>query len=261
VDIVGQRADTILDLPSLDCASSCNNPDTDPFWNVSSKRSLLVIATLFRQGRHDATKPTLFLPVIDQLELLHKKGFVHGDIRGFNTVFDEKNKQGYLIDFDFGGKIDSGRLYPQGYRTSLDDGVRFIGTEKSSNKILPWHDWFALGRLIFLVHLFVVPKEGRKDDRRSKTRRKRLDSRLSTLNRRWEELDGYPTPKMLDDLKKFLNEAEGAGWTVKASKAYQRVLGRIPHPRNHADVATIPCASGSPLEKKQMISVGHVTIK
>jgi tRNA A-37 threonylcarbamoyl transferase component Bud32 len=66
-----------------------------------------------------ARKLTSFVPVISQLEALHSKGFVHGDIRGFNVVFGKTDEEGWLIDFDFGGKL--GRKYPKGYRTALDD--------------------------------------------------------------------------------------------------------------------------------------------
>lgn len=56
----------------------------DWLWEFRGK--LLVIATLYLVGRHYATKPTNFLPIIEHLERLHKLGYVHGDIRAFNMV-------------------------------------------------------------------------------------------------------------------------------------------------------------------------------
>ena len=93
---------------------------TDKLWNaVANTRSLQVIVTPYRPGTHVAKKPTSFLPIIDDLKSLHDEGFVHGDIRGFNTVFDENS--GCLIDFDFGGKEGKAE-YPKGYRQALLDG-------------------------------------------------------------------------------------------------------------------------------------------
>ena len=85
----------------------------DNLWTAG--RSLQVIVTPYRPGTHFATKPTSFLPIIDDLEKLHDKGFVHGDIRGFNTVFDREHGRGCLIDFDFGGKVGMVK-YPEGYQ-------------------------------------------------------------------------------------------------------------------------------------------------
>eukprot|EP00978_Attheya_sp_CCMP212_P022160 scaffold65752_cov58-Attheya_sp.AAC.1 len=76
-----------------------------------SEGKLLVIAAPFREGRHFAKTPAEFIPIFDALKSLHESGFVHGDIRGFNTVFTdaaegEAEDKGWLIDFDFGGKED-----------------------------------------------------------------------------------------------------------------------------------------------------------
>ena len=85
------------------------------FWEVSKERGLLVIATPYRDGEHVARKLTSFVPVISQLEALHSKGFVHGDIRGFNVVFGtrEDKEEGWLIDFDFGGYARTRAKTPQ----------------------------------------------------------------------------------------------------------------------------------------------------
>ena len=146
-DIVGPGAKEIVTLTSNE---ALGNDDSDEFWKDSIQtrtRSLQVIVTPYRPGRHYATKPTTFLPVICQLEELHGKGYVHGDIRGFNTVFDEENDQLFLIDFDVGGKSGT-REYPKGYQDVLRDGRRRVQnkTHSSPTIILPWQDWFALGR-------------------------------------------------------------------------------------------------------------------
>jgi len=67
-----------------------------------------------------------------------------------NDSDTEGNPTGELIDFDFGGKYGT-RTYPPGYKGELPDGDR-IGKEEEPIEM--WHDWYALGRLIFIVHRF-----------------------------------------------------------------------------------------------------------
>ena len=147
--IVGDGAKEILNLQGIFVASPADKDDE--FWTAG--RSLQVIVTPYRPGTHVAKKPTSFLKIIDDLKSLHDKGFVHGDIRGFNTVFDENS--GCLIDFDFGGKEGKAE-YPKGYRHALLDGKRRIDESRIIQK---WHDWYALGRLIFEVYEIKPPEE------------------------------------------------------------------------------------------------------
>ena len=112
--------------------------------------NVTLIATPFRDGFHYASKPTDFVPLIEQLRLLHKQGFVHGDIRGFNTVIDTRRRGSWLIDFDFGGKVGEA-VYPPGYKSALTDGYRF---GEAGEVIKKWQDWYGLGKLIFQFHCF-----------------------------------------------------------------------------------------------------------
>ena len=120
-------------------------------------QSLQLISTPYQEGKHFAEKPTDFIPIIDLLHKLHADGFVHGDIRAYNLVFgkrDTSNKpQGWLIDFDFGGKV-SKVFYPPGYKQALVDGNRF---GKEGQPIEKWHDWHALGYIIFSLHKLGSP--------------------------------------------------------------------------------------------------------
>jgi RIO-like serine/threonine protein kinase len=80
----------------------------------------MVSAAPYREGRHYATTPGQFVPIIEALEKLHRDGFVHGDIRGFNTVFSDVKGEGWLIDFDFGEKEGKETtVYPRGYNKLL----------------------------------------------------------------------------------------------------------------------------------------------
>jgi hypothetical protein len=81
---------------------------------------------------------------------------VHGDIRGFKTtVFSAVKEQGWMIDFDFGGKEGKEDketiVFPRGYNRKLDDSLRYGKDEALVKK---WHDWYALGQLIFHCHRF-----------------------------------------------------------------------------------------------------------
>ena len=113
----------------------------------TEEEELKIIAVPYKPGGHCATVPTDFVPIIEALESLHGLGYVHGDIRAFNTVFGE---QGGLIDFDLGGKAGI-KVYPQGYENTLPDGIRISGRAGNDNvKTLQFHhDWHALGQLMF----------------------------------------------------------------------------------------------------------------
>lgn len=117
-------------------------------------------------------KAASFLPVIRHLKQLHARGFVHGDIGAFNIAFaidsTTNPDDDWLIDFHFGGEAGEQR-FPKGYKRSLDDGIRYTSpipsdeviTCKMEDKDSPampvmtkFHDWYALGKLIFVIHIF-----------------------------------------------------------------------------------------------------------
>ena len=132
-------------------AESCKRKKrlADLDWLWQSKGQLKVISTPYHEGKHYATHPNQYLPIVDRLEELHNNGYVHGDIRAYNMVLnyeDANNPKGWLIDFDFGGRINERPKYPSGYVHSLDDGFR-LG--KPGKAIEDDHDWYALGQIIF----------------------------------------------------------------------------------------------------------------
>jgi len=168
----------------------------------------------------------------------HKQGFVHGDIRTYNTVFGEQDDQGYLIDFDFGGK--PGTRYPKGCRQYLADGLRCgSGEDGESNEILPWHDWFALGRLIFFVHDFDPPEEASDEQ----------IAQFWMLDSLWKSLTKDPTPEMLAELKSLLGSFDEQGWSIRPSRRFTQDL-KMPAGGSAGATATNRGATGSPPEKK-----------
>lgn len=121
-------------------------------WLWKFKGQLKVITTPYHKGKHYATHPNQFLPIVKRLEEMHQSGFVHGDIRAYNMVLnyeDLNEPTGWLIDFDFGGHIDDSPKYPSGYVQDLSDGFRM---GKPNERITFEHDWYALGEIIFNLY-------------------------------------------------------------------------------------------------------------
>jgi hypothetical protein len=96
-------------------------------WLWAKKGQFVAILVPYRHGRHYATNIKDFKPILKHLRRLHENGFVHGDIRGFNMAMKNEN-EGYLIDLDYGGKVDgspgNAPRYPEGYKFYLPDGSR-----------------------------------------------------------------------------------------------------------------------------------------
>ena len=94
-------------------------------------------------GDHMAFTYKKFAGVVRVLAKMHKCGFVHGDIRRENMVFQEDGAS-YLIDFDFVGK-DTADRYPNTYNSTL--------YERHANAIagLPMkfmHDRYSLAKIL-----------------------------------------------------------------------------------------------------------------
>jgi len=228
--IDGGQVETIVELPEHDTVGNAH----DLFWSKSKERGLLVIAVPYKKGEHVAKTPMDFLPVIDQLQQLHDSGYVHRDIRAFNTVFSGETSG--LIDFDFGGK--PGKRYPAGYRTSLNDGTR-CGRE--SKTLEYWHDWYALVRLIVDVHLLEPhPKEELNIG---------LDSRWNNAMRQGKRIGSETSPEeiagFIGELRLLLQDLAQEKWIVRPCGTFQDELDMI----MSDPTATRQGATGSPPKK------------
>jgi serine/threonine protein kinase len=146
-------------------------------------RQLLVISVPYKKGSHIVNKLTDFIPIIQQLQELHAKGYVHGDIRGFNVLFSE-NGGGGLIDFDFSGTPEKDS-YPPGY---------------------------ALGQLMFTYHDIEVPSEAELID--WKVRGAAQDY--------WKKISEPPSEAKIIELIKTLEHLEQAGFTVEPNSNFQK---------------------------------------
>ena len=68
----------------------------------------------YYDGGHQPVALRQFHNILCMLHQLHVKGYVHGDIRPSNLVFDQHGRDGYLIDYDLVGK-NKQDFYPVGY--------------------------------------------------------------------------------------------------------------------------------------------------
>lgn len=91
-----------------------------------------VIAVPFLAGRHVCSTVGEALQLTRFLREMHSDGFVHGDIRALNIVFDGMNTA--LLDYDFGGK-EGAVNFPPGYATTLPDGNRQVEEEANISKL------------------------------------------------------------------------------------------------------------------------------
>jgi hypothetical protein len=117
------------------------------------------------------------LPIIKHLESLHSQGFVHGDIRAYNMVLPReaaKADEGWLIDFDYGGKADI-VTYPKGFKQVLADGAR---PGRAGNQITITDDWRSLFGLILHRYDF-LPKSGGEYRYADEAKLKKLKSQLT----------------------------------------------------------------------------------
>jgi hypothetical protein len=125
---------------------------------------------------------------------------------GFGNESNEQN--GCLIDFDFGGK-ESNPTPRACCRRVLEDGYR-VG--RGGQKILEWHDWFALGRLIFTIRC-LQPPGGAGGGIRS-----------YEIIHFWSKLAKAPTQEEIRDLKTLLSLLEEERWTVEPDVLFRQAL-------------------------------------
>jgi hypothetical protein len=86
---------------------------------------------------------------------LHEDGFVHGDIRGFNTVFSEKEKAGSLTLILAAGKYNQ-QLFPPEATNYSDDGMR----RENMRSVLQVARLVRIGTIDFCRHSFDPPPTG-----------------------------------------------------------------------------------------------------
>lgn len=107
---------------------------------------LVIIRYPFIAGTHLPSSLKQLEGVLQHLERIHDRGYVHMDIRASNLVFSSSG--GAVIDFDFCSPIQSAR-YPSNYSVDIRDGKRHdeVACEEEGKVI---HDLFALAQVLRL---------------------------------------------------------------------------------------------------------------
>lgn len=126
--------------------TSADEAMQDATWHASKGR---VIRYPVVQGSHIPTHASQFVPILEQLQSMHNAGFVHGDIRLSNMVFNPMHpNQSRLIDFDMAGEAST-RTYPEGYTTELEDAERHEGASEFET-LEKDHDLYSMGSIMKL---------------------------------------------------------------------------------------------------------------
>ena len=107
-------------------------------------------------GTHQPSRLGHFTNLFQQLQKLHQKDIIHGDIRLSNIIFsilseeeDAREPSATIIDYDFSGAAGKKR-YPPGYNRDINDGQRHPDAI-SRNPLQPEHDVFSC---LFLCRLY-----------------------------------------------------------------------------------------------------------
>jgi hypothetical protein len=93
-------------------------------WLFSFRGQLQVISVPFVAGEHIPKTISDLRQITHELDILHKEGIKHGDIRLWNMVFAKDGAK--LLDFDFSGR---NVYYPDGYAQLLPDAGMRPGTK------------------------------------------------------------------------------------------------------------------------------------
>jgi hypothetical protein len=202
-----------LDLKLRDRRRKVYDEDLRIEWMWEFAGEIVVLATPFHEGRHYATSPKDFVPVIRFLQRMHQLGCVHGDIRCANIVFGKG--AGLLIDLDMGGRISDSPRYPDGYKGPLPDGCR-LGLQ--GKVITPRHDWFAMLKVVFSLHFIQPPPE------------------LPMTTARYMEQDKFTrycygttledADAMADELVEYLESAEASGYRITYSHELAEIVAK-----------------------------------
>ena len=109
------------------------------------------ISSSYSQKQGKIETESQFRGVLDILQKIHERGYVHCDIRPPNIIFDPDGLNSYLIDFDLARTVG---YYPHGYYFS--DTVRHEDA-RAGLAMEKVHDLHSL-RLI-IQHFFGVKRE------------------------------------------------------------------------------------------------------
>ena len=104
------------------------------------------------EGEHTTTKMRHFIVLLRALHRLHQSGYVHGDIRKANLVFDPKNDdRAWMIDFDLAG-VDSTNYPPTYNSMHIMERHKDARANRPMRKV---HDRHALYQVMVANHMAI----------------------------------------------------------------------------------------------------------
>lgn len=104
------------------------------------------------QGSHSPQTVRQWMVVIESVLGFHAANIVHGDLRASNIIFHDDKEGATIIDFDLAGE-NGRKMYPKGFNTKINDGVRAPRSVSEGRPLLFEHDWFAIAAMMNLCVL------------------------------------------------------------------------------------------------------------
>lgn len=123
--------------------------------------NVYVLETPWFDGDHEPTTLEHVSLLCDQLQKLHEKVYVHGDVLRQNIIFgkdDEGNSVTELIDFDYSGAANI-KKYPKTWNTEFEERH---GGAKGGEQLMEVHDVYAA---IVILCLYFQWREDEKEGR------------------------------------------------------------------------------------------------
>ncbi|KAJ7114487.1 hypothetical protein C8R44DRAFT_710258 [Mycena epipterygia] len=94
------------------------------------------------QGKRQPLPGHLGDELANTLDVLHRAGFVYGDLREPNIMLTDASKKVQLVDFDWAGRTGEAR-----YLISLSTNVEWPPDSKGLVLIAPAHDMHMLAQI------------------------------------------------------------------------------------------------------------------
>ncbi|KAG7344765.1 hypothetical protein IV203_032296 [Nitzschia inconspicua] len=124
-------------------------------WRLEWYNKLAIVEMCYHESDWFSENPvTCYISILEQLQKLHGKDLVHGDIRLMNLL-----TSGHIIDFDFVGR----EHYPEGLNQLDTDGCRHPEVEEAilchrvkKLKLSKEHDTFSMAKVMKLFQVAEV---------------------------------------------------------------------------------------------------------
>ncbi|KAG7370339.1 hypothetical protein IV203_028085 [Nitzschia inconspicua] len=129
--------------------------DFATMWRLEWYNKLAIVEMCYHESDWFSENPmTCYISILEQLQKLHVKGLVHGDIRLMNLL-----TSGHIIDFDFVGR----EHYPEGLNQLQKDGCRHPEVEEAilshrvkKLKLDKEHDFYSMAKVMKLFQAVEV---------------------------------------------------------------------------------------------------------